>query len=56
MRGLCRPRAAPPDASVPCGPRFDHAVTITLGFVFLPAFIVCGVFVLASPERLGHRG
>jgi hypothetical protein len=34
---------------------FDHTVTITLGVVFLLAFIVCGVFVLASPERLGDR-
>jgi hypothetical protein len=32
---------------------FEHTVTIVLGVVFLLAFIVCGVFVLASPERLG---
>jgi hypothetical protein len=31
---------------------FDSTVTITLGVVFLFAFVVCGVFVLASPERL----
>ncbi len=31
---------------------FDHTATITAGVVFLLAFIVCGVFVLASPERL----
>lgn len=31
---------------------FDHTITIALGVVFLLAFIVCGVFVLASPERL----
>jgi hypothetical protein len=31
---------------------FEHAVTIALGITFLLAFIVCGVFVLASPERL----
>ena len=33
---------------------FDHTITIALGVVFLLAFIVCGVFVLASPERLGN--
>jgi hypothetical protein len=32
---------------------FDHTVTIAAGVVFLLAFIVCGVFVLASPQRLG---
>jgi hypothetical protein len=31
---------------------FDHTVTIALGVAFLLAFIVCGVFALASPERL----
>jgi hypothetical protein len=31
---------------------FDHTLTIALGVAFLLAFIVCGVFVLASPERL----
>ena len=31
---------------------FEHTVTIALGVAFLLAFIVCGVFVLASPERL----
>jgi hypothetical protein len=34
---------------------FDHTITILLGVVFLLAFIVCGVFVLASPERLRDR-
>jgi hypothetical protein len=33
---------------------FDHTATIALGVVFLLAFIVCGVFLLASPERLGE--
>ncbi|HEX5980401.1 MAG TPA: hypothetical protein VFY52_04860 [Thermoleophilaceae bacterium] len=33
---------------------FDHTITIALGVVFLLAFIVCGVFVLASPERLSN--
>ena len=31
---------------------FDHTVTITAGVVLLLAFVVCGVFLLASPERL----
>jgi hypothetical protein len=31
---------------------FEHTVTIALGVAFLLAFVVCGVFVLASPERL----
>ena len=34
---------------------FEHTVTIAAGVVFLLAFIVCGVFLLASPERLGDR-
>jgi hypothetical protein len=34
---------------------FEETVTIVLGVVFLFAFIVCGVFLLASPERLGDR-
>ena len=34
---------------------FDHTVTIALGVAFLLAFVVCGVFVLASPERLDDR-
>ena len=34
---------------------FDHTVTIAAGIVFLLAFVVCGVFLLASPERLGDR-
>jgi hypothetical protein len=32
---------------------FEHTITIAAGVVLLLAFIVCGVFVLASPERLG---
>jgi hypothetical protein len=31
---------------------FEHTITIAAGVVLLLAFIVCGVFVLASPERL----
>jgi hypothetical protein len=31
---------------------FDHTLTITAGVLLLLAFIVCGVFLLASPERL----
>jgi hypothetical protein len=31
---------------------FDHTLTILGGVLFLIAFVVCGVFVLASPERL----
>jgi hypothetical protein len=31
---------------------FEHTVTITAGVVLLIAFVVCGVFLLASPERL----
>jgi hypothetical protein len=34
---------------------FEHTVTIAAGVVLLLAFIVCGVFLLASPERLGER-
>ena len=34
---------------------FDHTVTIALGVAFLLAFVACGVFVLASPERLNDR-
>jgi hypothetical protein len=33
---------------------FEHTVTIALGVVFLLAYVVCGVFVLASPERLNE--
>jgi len=32
---------------------FDHTVTIAAGVVLLFAFVVCGVFLVASPERLG---
>lgn len=31
---------------------FDLTITITAGVLFLIAFVVCGVFLLASPERL----
>jgi hypothetical protein len=31
---------------------FDHTLTILAGVLFLVAFVVCGVFALASPERL----
>jgi hypothetical protein len=31
---------------------FDHTLTIAAGVLLLIAFIVCGVFLLASPERL----
>jgi hypothetical protein len=34
---------------------FEHTVTIAAGVVLLLAFVVCGVFVLASPERLGRE-
>jgi hypothetical protein len=32
---------------------FEATITIALGVAFLLAFVVCGVFLLASPERLG---
>jgi hypothetical protein len=31
---------------------FDSTVTIAAGVLLLVAFVVCGVFVMASPERL----
>jgi hypothetical protein len=31
---------------------FESTVTITAGVLFLLAYVVCGVFALASPERL----
>jgi hypothetical protein len=31
---------------------FDSTVTITAGVLLLLAFVVCGLFLLASPERL----
>jgi hypothetical protein len=34
---------------------FEHTVTIAAGVVLLLAFIVCGIFLLASPERLDER-
>jgi hypothetical protein len=33
---------------------FEHTVTILLGVLFLVAFVVTGVFVLASPEALAR--
>jgi hypothetical protein len=32
---------------------FDSTFTIIPGVLLLLAFVVCGVFLLASPERLG---
>ena len=32
---------------------FEYTVTIAAGVVLLFASVVCGVFLLASPERLG---
>jgi hypothetical protein len=32
---------------------FEHTATIAAGVLLLLAFVVCGVFLLASPERLG---
>jgi hypothetical protein len=34
---------------------FDHTLTIAAGVALLLAFIVCGVFLLASPERLAPQ-
>ncbi len=31
---------------------FEHTVTILLGVLLLAAFVVCGVFALATPDRL----
>jgi hypothetical protein len=31
---------------------FEHTLTIAAGIVLLLAFVVCGVFLLASPQRL----
>ena len=33
---------------------FESTVTILLGVLLLAAFVVCGVFVLASPEALAR--
>ncbi len=35
---------------------FDSTVTIAAGVLLLVAFVVCGVFVMASPERLAGDG
>ncbi len=34
---------------------FEHTLTILAGVLLLAAFVVCGVFVLASPDRLADR-
>ena len=34
---------------------FDHTLTSLAGVLLLAAFVVCGVFVLASPDRLADR-
>jgi hypothetical protein len=34
---------------------FDYTATIIAGVVLLFAFIVCGVFLVASPERLADE-
>ena len=34
---------------------FDNTFTILPGVLLLFAFVVCGVFALASPERLARR-
>jgi hypothetical protein len=33
---------------------FESTFTIAAGVLLLLAFVVCGVFALASPERLGR--
>jgi hypothetical protein len=34
---------------------FESTVTILLGVLLLVAFVVCGVFVLASPDALARE-
>lgn len=34
---------------------FDSTITLLLGMLLLVAFVVCGVFVLASPEALARE-
>jgi len=34
---------------------FDHTLTILAGVLLLVAFVVCGVFALASPEALARE-
>jgi hypothetical protein len=34
---------------------FDATLTILFGVLFLVAFVVCGVFALASPEALARE-
>jgi hypothetical protein len=34
---------------------FDHTLTILAGVLLLAAFVMCGVFVLASPDALADR-
>jgi hypothetical protein len=33
---------------------FESTVTILLGVLLLAAFVICGVFALASPDRLAN--
>ena len=34
---------------------FDRTITLLLGMLLLVAFVVCGVFALASPEALARE-
>jgi hypothetical protein len=34
---------------------FEHTLTILAGVLLLVGFVVCGVFVLASPDALAHE-
>jgi hypothetical protein len=34
---------------------FEHTLTILAGVLLLVAFVVCGVFVLASPDALADK-
>jgi hypothetical protein len=34
---------------------FDHTLTILAGVLLLVAFVVCGVFALATPETLARE-
>jgi hypothetical protein len=34
---------------------FEHTLTILAGVLLLVAFVVCGVFVLASPDALADE-
>ncbi len=35
---------------------FDETITLVTGVVFLFAFIVCGVFLIATPNDLADEG